>query len=90
VQEVELWLIVAAALAIAVVWTIRARAHLAEHPLAIGAMLGVVPGLIGAVIVLVPRTDLIPDGVEPLLWILIGLTASGIALVALSVGFARR
>jgi hypothetical protein len=49
-----------------------------------------VPGILGAVIVLVPRTDLIPDSAEPYLWILIGLIASGIALIALTVGFARR
>jgi len=32
----------------------------------------------------------LPDGVEPFLWILVGLIASGLALIALSVGFARR
>ena len=46
--------------------------------------------VLGAIVVLVPRTDLIPDGVEPFLWILVGLIASGLALIALSVGFARR
>jgi hypothetical protein len=90
VQEVELWLIVASILAIVAVWVLRARAHLSERPLAIGALIGIVPGILGAIVVLVPRTDLIPDGAEPFLWILIGLIATGLALVALSVGFARR
>lgn len=89
-QKVELALIVVSILAIVVVSTLRARAHLTRRPLIIGALLGIVPGILGAVVVLVPRTDLIPDGVEPFLWVLVGLIASGVALVALSVGFARR
>ena len=62
---------------------------LARHPLAIGALLGIVPGIIGAVVVLVPRTDLVPDAAEPFLWVTIGLVATGMALVALTIGFAR-
>jgi len=89
-QEVELGLIVASILAIVAVWVIRARSHVSERPLAIGALIGVVPGILGAIVVLVPRTDLIPDGIEPLLWVLIALIATGIALLALSVGVARR
>lgn len=90
VQQVELALIVAATFAVLVIVVVRARAHLTTRPLAVGAMLGIVPGIVGAVIVLVPRTDLIPDQVEPDLWILIGLIASGAALLALSIGVARR
>jgi hypothetical protein len=89
-QEIELGLIVAAVLAIAILWVLRSRAHLADRPLAIGALIGIVPGILGAIVVLVPRTDLIPDGIEPLLWILIGLIASGVALIAVTAGFARR
>jgi hypothetical protein len=89
-QEVELGLIVASILGLVVLWVLRSRAHLSDRPLAIGAVIGIVPGILGAVVVLVPRTDLIPDSAEPFLWILIGLIASGIALFALTVGFARR
>lgn len=88
-QEIELALIGAGALAILVVAVLRARATLARHPLAIGALLGIVPGIIGAVVVLVPRTDLVPDAAEPFLWLTIGLVATGMALVALTIGFAR-
>jgi len=89
-QEVELGLIVASIFAIVALWILRTRAHFAERPLVVGALIGIVPGILGAIVVLVPRTDLIPDGVEPFLWILVGLIASGLALIALSVGFARR
>ena len=89
-QKVELALIVVSILALVIVWALRARAHLARRPAAIGALLGIVPGILGAVIVLVPRTDLIPDSDEPFLWILVWLIASGFALFALSVGLARR
>ena len=89
-QEVELGLIVASILGHVILWVLRSRAHLTDRPLAIGALIGIVPGILGAVVVLVPRTDLIPDSAEPFLWILIALIASGIALIALTVGFARR
>jgi di/tricarboxylate transporter len=89
-QEVELGLIVTSTLAILVVLALRTRAHLNDRPLVIGAILGVVPGILGAVIVLVPRTDLIPDSAEPFLWLLVGLVATAVVLVAVSVGYARR
>jgi di/tricarboxylate transporter len=89
-QEVELGLIVASTLAILVAIALRTRAHLTDRPLVIGAILGVVPGILGAVIVLVPRTDLIPDTAEPFLWLLVGLVATALVLVAVSVGYARR
>lgn len=89
-QEIELGLIVAGALAIVVVAALRARARLARHPLAIGAMLGIVPGILGAVVVLVPRTDLVPDAAEPVLWLALGLAATGVGLVAVTIGVARR
>jgi hypothetical protein len=89
VQEIELALIGAGALAILVVAMLRHRATFARHPLALGAVVGAVPGIIGAVVVLVPRTDLVPDAAEPFLWLAIGLVASGIAIVALTVGVAR-
>jgi hypothetical protein len=90
VQEIELALIVASIFAIVIVSVLRSRAQLTERPLATGALIGIVPGILGAVIVLVPRTDLIPDTAEPFLWILVGLIASGIALIAISVAVVRR
>ena len=90
VQTVELALLVGAALAILVLATVRVRATFSERPVVLGAMLGIVPGILGAVIVLVPRTDLIPDAAEPALWITVGLVTSGLALVAFSLGLARR
>jgi hypothetical protein len=90
VQEIELYLVVAAVLGIIAVAALRARAKFAEKPFALGALLGVVPGILGAVVVLVPRTDLVPDAVEPLIWAAIALTALGIALLALSSGLVRR
>lgn len=89
-QEIELWLLATGVLAVAVAWAIRSRASLARRPLAVGAMLGVVPGILGAVLVLVPRTDLVPDAAEPYLWLLIGLVGSGAAIVALTIGVVRR
>jgi hypothetical protein len=90
VQELELWLLVAAVLAVVVGAAMRTRATLTRRPLAVGAMLGIIPGILGAVVVLVPRTDLVPDAAEPYLWILIALLSSGAVIVALTIGVVRR
>jgi hypothetical protein len=89
VQEIELWLLAAAVLAVIVVWAMRSRATVARHPVAFASMLGVVPGILGAVLVLVPRTDLVPDAAEPYLWIAIVLAASGAVIVALTIAVVR-
>jgi hypothetical protein len=90
VQQVELWLIVAAAILVVAAAAFHIRARFARRPVVIGAVLGIVPGILGAIIVLVPRTDLVPDTFEPLLWFLIATLAGAAALLALSVGVARR
>lgn len=89
-QQVELWLIVGAVLAVVVLWAMRSRTVMARHPLLLGALLGIVPGILGAIVVLVPRTDLVPDATEPYAWVLIGLIASGAAILALTIGVVRR
>ena len=90
VQEIELALIVVSGLGLLAIGAIRLHDHYPDRPLLLGALLGIVPGILGAVIVLVPRTDLIPDGAEPYLWLTIALATSGLAIFALSRGVARR
>lgn len=82
-QEIELAFLVASALVLLVFAAVRYRLHLGHRPLLVGALFGVVPGIVGAVVVLVPRTDLVPDGAEPFLWVAIGLVAGGFVLLAL-------
>ena len=90
VQEVELALLVISAFVIVAAIAVRYRTRLVHRPLLLGALLGIVPGIVGSVVVLVPRTDLIPDAAEPYLWLTIGFIASGIALFALSRGAIER
>jgi hypothetical protein len=89
VQEIELALIVGSALALLVLIAVRYRSRLGQRPLLLGALLGILPGILGAIVVLVPRTDLVPDAAEPYLWLGLGLLATGIAIIALSLGLAR-
>jgi hypothetical protein len=89
VQEIELALIVASALALLALAAVRYRTRLSQRPLLLGALLGILPGILGAIVVLVPRTDLVPDALEPYFWVALGLVASGIALVAVSLGVVR-
>ncbi len=89
-QQIELALIAAGSLTILVVWFVRSRAHLMDRPNAVGAMLGIVPGILGAVIVLVPRTDLVPDQAEPFIWLIVVVVVGCVAVIAWSTGSARR
>ena len=90
VQEVELALITAGALAILVAVAVRFRVHLRSRPILLGSLLGIVPGILGAVIVLVPRTDLVPDSAEPWIWLTIAVLTSVIVLAAVSRGLFSR
>jgi tetrahydromethanopterin S-methyltransferase subunit C len=47
------------------------------------AMLGLVAGLLGALIVVIPRTDLVPDNIEPDLWLIVIVGVSALILVIL-------
>ena len=89
-QQLEVWLIVGGVLVLLGASAFHYRATLARRPLALGAALGVIPGVLGAAIVLVPRTDLIPDQVEPELWIGLTLLVSGMFLTAIWMGAMRR
>jgi hypothetical protein len=90
VQQIELWLIVGGALLIVAAVAHRYRATIVRRPLAAAVALGVVPGILGAVVVLVPRTDLIPDQVEPALWVALIVVISGLFMTAIWLGALRR
>jgi hypothetical protein len=89
VQQLEVWLIVGGALTLLATGAFHNRATLARRPLALGAVLGIVPGVLGAMVVLIPRTDLIPDQAEPALWIGLTLLVSGLFLTAIWMGVLR-
>lgn len=89
-QQLEVWAIVGGALSLLAASAFHNRATLARRPLALGAVLGIVPGVLGAMVVLIPRTDLIPDTAEPALWIVLTLVVSGVFLTAIWMGALRR
>jgi hypothetical protein len=89
-QQLEVWAIVGGALGLLAAGAFHNRAKLARRPLALGAALGIVPGILGAIVVLIPRTDLIPDQVEPALWIGLTLFVSGLLLTSIWLGALRR
>lgn len=89
-QQLAVWAIVGGALSLLAASAFHNRATLARRPLALGAALGIVPGVLGAIVVLIPRTDLIPDQAEPALWIGLTLLVSGLFLTAIWMGALRR
>jgi hypothetical protein len=86
---VEVALLIAASFAAVGAVALRSGVG-ANHRTALGALLGIVPGIVGAFVALFPRTDLIPDSAEPAIWIVIGTAVTGIILAAATIGFARR
>ena len=89
-QQIELWLIVGGALIIVAAVAHHYRAMVARHPVASAVLLGVVPGILGAFVVLVPRTDLLPDQIEPGLWVGLIVVISGLFMTAIWLGALRR
>jgi hypothetical protein len=53
-------------------------------------MLGIVPGLVGAVIILAPRVDLIPDQNENDAWIVAAILITAVAALGTVYRLARR
>lgn len=53
-------------------------------------MLGIVPGIIGAIIILVPRVDLLPDETENDAWIAAAILITAVAAAGTVYRLARR
>lgn len=88
-QALEVLLLAAGALVV-VAWVTAQylRRHDADHP-ASRFLLGVVPGAIGVVIVLIFSLDVIPDEVEGTLWIGLAVMISVLAILGTLYRFAR-
>ena len=89
VQEIEVALIVVSVLGLIVAVAAQNRTRLARRPLVVGALLGITPGILGAIVVLIPRMDLVPDAAEPYIWTIIGLLVSGAVVFVLSRAIVR-
>jgi hypothetical protein len=90
VQKLELWLLVGGVLMTLAAGAYHYRALFARRPLALGAALGIVPGILGAIVILVPRTVLVPVQVEAGLWAGLAIIVSGLFLTAIWLGVPRR
>ncbi len=72
-----------AVLALVSLWIVRHTGATAAVEPPWRVLLGVIAGVLGALVVLIPRIDLIPDQLEPELWVLVIAIASGVVLVVL-------
>ncbi|MEX1171244.1 MAG: hypothetical protein WEG56_01410 [Chloroflexota bacterium] len=89
-QAVQLLLIsVGLLLAVAIVAARLDALELVEHR-GPKVLLGIVPGVIGAVLILVERLDVIPDEAEGDLWAMAMIAISTVAILGTSVRLARR
>jgi hypothetical protein len=90
VQATELLLISCVAI-IAVAWfTSRHREVVTSDRVWVRAMIGIVPGVIGALIILVTSMDLLPDDVEDGAWVFVLVVISAIAIAGTTYRLARR
>jgi hypothetical protein len=89
VQGVEVMLLIGASFAMLGAAAVRMGA-MSRNRLVVSAVLGIIPGLLGAFVALFPRTDLVPDSAEPAIWLVIGTAVTGIILAAATIGLARR
>lgn len=89
-QAAELLLISSVAL-LAVAWfTSRHREVVNSDRVWVRALIGIVPGVIGALIILVTSMDLLPDDIEDGAWIFVLVVISGIAIAGTTYRLARR
>ena len=72
-QNLELWVLLALAVATVVAIATRLARHAPLSPAAVAAGLGVAAGGLGAIVVLVLRLDLVPDDYE-------GIVLPGLAI----------
>ncbi len=89
-QAAELLLISAFAL-LAVAWfTSRHREVVTSDRVWVRAMIGIVPGVVGALIILVTSMDLLPDDLEDGAWVFVLVVISVIAIAGTTYRLARR
>ncbi len=89
-QAAELLLISSVAL-IAVAWfTSRHRQVVTSDRVWGRALIGIVPGLIGALIILVTSMDLLPDDIEDGAWIAVLIVISAVAIAGTTYRLSRR
>jgi hypothetical protein len=90
VQAAQLLLIAAFAI-IAVAWfTSRHRQVVTSDRVWVRALIGIVPGIIGALIILVTSMDLLPDDLEDGAWLVVLVAISAVAIVGTTYRLARR
>lgn len=80
-QTVELLVIAASAIGLAALFAVRQR-HVRDSDTHLPRMLlGIVPGLIGVLLVMVPLSDLVPDGAEGSIWLVVAVAISVVVAV---------
>ena len=89
-QAFELVLIAAAILVVSAVLAADYRHRSGTDRHLPKLMLGIVPGLVGAVLILAPRVDLIPDQNENDAWIVAAILITAVAAVGTVYRLARR
>jgi hypothetical protein len=90
VQALELILIATGILvAVAHIVTQYLNRSAAEHPIG-RLLLGVIPAIIGVILVLIERLDLIPDDLERPMWVVAVVLISGALVLGTSYRLARR
>jgi hypothetical protein len=90
VQATQLFLISSVALIVVAWFTARHRHIVTSDRVWVRAMIGVVPGVVGALIILVTSMDLLPDDMEDGAWMFVLIVLSVVAIIGTTYRLARR
>lgn len=88
-QALELILIAGSVIALVAYVAVRQRHVTDDDSRWPRILLGIVPGVIGVSLVIVPQADIVPDDAEAAIWIALAIALSAIAIIGTVYRLAR-
>lgn len=88
-QALELILIAGSVIALVAYFAVRQRHVTDDDSRWPRILLGIVPGVIGVSLVIVPQADIVPDDAEGAIWIALAIALSAVAIIGTVYRLAR-
>lgn len=88
-QALELILIAGSVIALVAYFAVRQRHVTDDSSRWPRILLGIVPGIIGVALVIVPQADVVPDEAEGAIWIALAIALSAVAIIGTVYRLAR-
>lgn len=88
-QALELILIAGSVIALVAYFAVRQRHVTDDDSRWPRILLGIVPGVIGVALVIVPQADIVPDDAEGAIWMALAIALSAVAIIGTVYRLAR-